>query len=108
MSTPALPSIALMHGGFVDGSGWQAVHDLLVADGYGVAVVQNPTASMDGDVTATKQVLDDLDGPVVLVGHSYGRFVARERTHAGVLYTRRGTRPISLVRPDLGIPTLQV
>jgi pimeloyl-ACP methyl ester carboxylesterase len=78
MSTPTLPNVVLVHGGFVDGSGWQGVHDLLVADGYRVAVVQNPTVSLEGDVAATKQVLDDLDGPVVLVGHSYGGAVVTE------------------------------
>jgi len=77
-STPLLPNIVLVHGGFVDGSGWQGVHELLVAEGYRVAVVQNPTVSLEADVTATKQVLDDLDGPVVLVGHSYGGAVVTE------------------------------
>jgi pimeloyl-ACP methyl ester carboxylesterase len=78
MSTPTLPNVVLVHGGFVDGSGWQGVHQLLVADGYRVAVVQNPTVSLEGDVAATKQVLNDLDGPVVLVGHSYGGVVVTE------------------------------
>lgn len=78
MSNPALPNVVLVHGGFVDGSGWQGVHELLVADGYRVAVVQNATVSLDGDVAATKQVLDDLEGPVVLVGHSYGGVVVTE------------------------------
>ncbi|GAA1287924.1 alpha/beta hydrolase [Pseudonocardia aurantiaca] len=78
MSIPTLPSVVLVHGGFVDGSGWQGVHELLVADGYRVAVVQNPTVSLEGDVAATKQVLDDLGGPVVLVGHSYGGVVVTE------------------------------
>jgi pimeloyl-ACP methyl ester carboxylesterase len=73
-----LPNVALVHGGFVDGSGWQGVHDVLVADGYRVAVVQNPTVSLEGDVAATKHVLDDLEGPVVLVGHSYGGVVVTE------------------------------
>jgi pimeloyl-ACP methyl ester carboxylesterase len=54
------------------------VHDLLADDGYRVAVVQNPTVSLEGDVAATKQVLDDLDGPVILVGHSYGGAVITE------------------------------
>lgn len=78
MSIPTRPNVVLVHGGFVDGSGWQGVHELLVADGYRVAVVQNPTVSLEGDVAATKQVLDDLDGPVVLVGHSYGGVVVTE------------------------------
>ena len=74
----AAASVVLVHGGFVDGSGWQGVHELLVAEGYRVAVVQNPTVSLEADVNATKQVLDDLDGPVVLVGHSYGGAVVTE------------------------------
>ena len=76
-------NVVLVHGGFVDGSGWRSVHDLLAADGYNVAVVQNPTLSLEGDVAATKQVLDDQDGPVVLVGHSYG----------GAVITETGTDP---------------
>ena len=71
-------NIVLVHGGFVDGSGWQAVHDLLTRDGYRVAVVQNPTLSLEDDVAVTKRVIDDLDGPVVLVGHSYGGAVITE------------------------------
>src|SRR5918999_3253183 len=78
MSIPTRPNVVLVHGGFVDGSGWQGVYDRLKADGYNVAVVQNPTVSLEGDVAATKQVLDDLDGPVVLVGHSYGGAVVTE------------------------------
>ncbi|MEU9992507.1 hypothetical protein AB0E10_38060 [Streptomyces sp. NPDC048045] len=60
-------NIVLVHGGFVDGSGWQGVHEHLTADGYRVAVVQNPTLSLAGDVAATHQILDGLDGPAVLV-----------------------------------------
>jgi pimeloyl-ACP methyl ester carboxylesterase len=71
-------NVVLVHGAFVDGSGWRAVYDLLVADGYRVAVVQNPTLSLAGDVAATRQVIDSLDGPVVLVGHSYGGAVITE------------------------------
>jgi len=71
-------NIVLVHGGFVDGSGWQGVYDHLTADGYRVAIVQNPTLSLAGDVTATHQILDGLDGPVVLVGHSYGGAVITE------------------------------
>lgn len=65
-------NVVLVHGGFVDGSGWQAVHRLLTADGFTVKIVQNPTLSLDGDVEATRFILDGLDGPAVLVGHSYG------------------------------------
>ncbi|NMO93068.1 alpha/beta fold hydrolase [Actinomycetospora sp. TBRC 11914] len=78
MSTDTLPNVVLVHGGFVDGSGWRGVHGLLVDEGYRVAVVQNPTVTLAGDVDATRQVLDDLDGPVVLVGHSYGGAVITE------------------------------
>ncbi len=66
------PNVVLVHGGFVDGSGWQGVYDLLTADGYRVDVVQNPTLSLEGDAAATRMVLDRQDGPTVLVGHSYG------------------------------------
>ena len=76
-SSPAA-SIVLVHGGFVDGSGWRAVYDLLTRDGHHVAVVQNPTLTLAGDAAATRQVVDAQDGPVVLVGHSYGGAVITE------------------------------
>jgi pimeloyl-ACP methyl ester carboxylesterase len=56
----------------VDGSGWQSVYQLLKKDGYNVSIVQNPTLSLEGDAEATRQIIDAQDGPVVLVGHSYG------------------------------------
>jgi pimeloyl-ACP methyl ester carboxylesterase len=71
-------TVVLVHGGFVDGSGWQDVYDLLKKDGYDVSVVQNPTLSLEGDVAATKQVIDEQDEPVTLVGHSYGGAVITE------------------------------
>ena len=71
-------NVVLVHGGFVDGSGWQGVHDALTADGFRVAVVQNPTLSLEDDAAVTRRVIDDLDGPVVLVGHSYGGAVITE------------------------------
>src|SRR6201996_4292741 len=71
-------NVVLVHGGFVDGSGWQAVHDALTADGYRVAIVQNPTLSLEDDAAVTRRVIDELDGPVVLVGHSYGGAVITE------------------------------
>jgi pimeloyl-ACP methyl ester carboxylesterase len=93
------PTILLIHGGFVDGSGWQPVHDLLRRDGYDVAVVQNPTMSLENDVAAVNHVLEEFDGPVVLVGHSYG----------GVVITEAGTDPqvsalvyIAAFAPDAG------
>jgi pimeloyl-ACP methyl ester carboxylesterase len=93
------PTILLIHGGFVDGSGWQPVHDLLRRDGYDVAVVQNPTMSLEGDVAVVNHVLEECDGPVILVGHSYG----------GVVVTEAGTHPqvsalvyIAAFAPDAG------
>ncbi|MET7488914.1 alpha/beta hydrolase [Streptomyces sp. NPDC005538] len=74
----AVKNIVLVHGGFVDGSGWQSVYRLLTQDGFNVSVVQNPTLSLEGDVAATHRALDALDGPAVLVGHSYGGAVITE------------------------------
>ncbi len=65
-------NIVLVHGGFVDGSGWEGVHRILTKDGYSVSVVQNPTASLSDDVAVTKRVIAAQNGPVILVGHSYG------------------------------------
>jgi pimeloyl-ACP methyl ester carboxylesterase len=78
-------NVVLVHGGFVDGSGWQDVYNLLKRDGYQVSIVQNPTQSLAGDAAATRQILDLQDGPVVLVGHSYGGAVISEAgTHDSV------------------------
>ena len=71
-------NIVLIHGGFVDGSGWESVYSILKKDGYNVSVVQNPTISLEGDVTATKRILAAQDGPAILVGHSYGGAVITE------------------------------
>lgn len=65
-------NIVLVHGALVDGSGWRGVYDILTRDGYHVSIVQQPLTSLDQDVAATKSVLDQQDGDVVLVGHSYG------------------------------------
>lgn len=93
------PAVVLIHGGFVDGSGWRAVYDRLRAEGHRVAVVQHPTVSLAGDVDAVKHVLDEIDGPAVLVGHSYG----------GVIVTEAGNDPrvtglvyIAAFAPDKG------
>ncbi|HXY30390.1 MAG TPA: alpha/beta hydrolase [Gemmatimonadaceae bacterium] len=72
------PSIVLVHGGFVDGSGWDGVFEILRKVGYNVAVVQNPTISLTGDVAATRSVIKAQSGPVILVGHSYGGAVITE------------------------------
>ena len=79
----AAGTVVLVHGGFVDGSGWQGVYDRLKKDGYKVAVVQNPTLSLEGDVAATNRVIDAQSEPVTLVGHSYG----------GAVITEAGTNP---------------
>jgi pimeloyl-ACP methyl ester carboxylesterase len=71
-------NVVLVHGGFVDGSGWEAVHNILTRDGHHVSIVQNPTLSLADDVTVTRRVIDAQDGPVVLVGHSYGGAVITE------------------------------
>src|SRR4249920_2276636 len=71
-------NVVLVHGGFVDGSGWQGVYDLLKKDGYTVSIVQNPTISLADDVAVTKRTLAAQDGPVILVGHSYGGVVITE------------------------------
>ena len=92
-------NVVLVHGGFVDGSGWQAVYKLLKLDGHRVSVVQNPTVSLQGHVAAARWVLDAQDGPVVLVGHSYGGAVITEAgTHdkvAALVY-------IAAFAPDKG------
>jgi pimeloyl-ACP methyl ester carboxylesterase len=98
MTTGSAPAtIVLVHGGFVDGSGWRPVYDLLTQDGYHVAVVQIPTLTLPGDAAAARLIIDAQDGPVVLAGHSYG----------GAVITQAGTHPkvaalvyISAFAPD--------
>lgn len=83
-------NIVLVHGGFVDGSGWEGVYKTLKRDGYTVAIVQNPTISLAGDVAVTKRTIANQDGPVILVGHSYGGAVITEAGNdpkvAGLVY----------------------
>ena len=74
----ASKNVVLVHGGFVDGSGWQGVYSILSKDGYNVSIVQNPTLSLEGDVEATKRVIDAQGEQVILVGHSYGGAVITE------------------------------
>jgi pimeloyl-ACP methyl ester carboxylesterase len=92
-------NVVLVHGGFVDGSGWQGVYDVLKKDGYKVSVVQNPTTSLADDVAVTKRMLAAQEGPAILVGHSYG----------GVVITEAGNDPkvaalvyIAAFAPDSG------
>jgi len=98
-SSQALKNVVLVHGGFVDGSGWQQVYNILKKDGYQVSIVQNPTLSLADDVAVTKRAIAQQDGPVVLVGHSYG----------GAVITETGTDPkvarlvyIAAFAPDKG------
>ena len=82
---PEARNVVLVHGGFVDGSGWEGVYHALTRDGFNVSIVQNSTVSLDGDVAATHQILDQQDGPTILVGHSYGGAVISEAgTHPDV------------------------
>jgi pimeloyl-ACP methyl ester carboxylesterase len=92
-------NVVLVHGGFVDGSGWEAVYRALKKDGYNVAIVQNPTISLADDVAVTRRVIAAQEGPVVLVGHSYGGAVITEAGNdpkvAGLVY-------IAAFAPDKG------
>ena len=99
MNTNESPTVVLVHGGFVDGSGWQGVYSALTNRGINVAVVQNPTLSLTGDVAATTQVLDQQPGPVVLVGHSYGGVVI---TEAGTHDKVKALVYIAAFAPDKG------
>jgi pimeloyl-ACP methyl ester carboxylesterase len=99
MSNKSVKSVVLVHGGFVDGSGWEGVYKALSRDGYKVSVVQNPTISLADDVAVTKCAIDAAEGDVILVGHSYG----------GVVITEAGTHPkvaglvyITAFAPDKG------
>ena len=96
---PAVKNVVLVHGGFVDGSGWAGVYQMLKRSGYSVSVVQNPTTSLADDVAVTKRALAVLDGPAILVGHSYGGAVITEAGNdpkvAGLVY-------IAAFAPDAG------
>jgi len=98
-SDTALGTIVLVHGGFVDGSGWEDVYRILKKDGYRVSIVQNPTTTLADDVAATKRVIAEQKGPVILVGHSYGGVVITEAGNdprvAGLVY-------IAAFAPDRG------
>src|SRR5258707_11750052 len=72
IASARLVAIVLVHGGFVDGSGWGDVYKILKRDGYNVSIVQNPTVSLADDVAVTKRVIAAQNAPVILVGHSYG------------------------------------
>jgi pimeloyl-ACP methyl ester carboxylesterase len=99
VQSSAALTVVLVHGGFVDGAGWEGVYKLLKKDGYNVSIVQNPTLTLADDVAATRLVIAQAKGPVVLVGHSYG----------GVVITEAGNDPkvaklvyIAAFAPDKG------
>ncbi len=89
-----IKNVVLVHGAWVDGSGWQGVYKILKKDGYNVSIVQNPLSSLADDVAATKRVLAMQDGPVILVGHSWGGAVITEAGNdpqvAGLVYAAAG------------------
>ncbi|MCM4077977.1 alpha/beta fold hydrolase [Paractinoplanes hotanensis] len=99
-----IKNVVLVHGAFADGSGWRGVHDNLTARGYRVTIVQNPLTSLEDDVAATTRVLDRLDGPAILVGHSWGGTVI---TEAGVHPKVAGLVYVSALAPDAGETTSQ-
>jgi pimeloyl-ACP methyl ester carboxylesterase len=94
-----IKNVVLVHGGFVDGSGWEGVYKLLKKDGFNVSIVQNPTISLSGDVAVTQRALAAMNGPSILVGHSYGGVVITESGNhpnvAGLVY-------IAAFAPDKG------
>jgi len=92
-------NIVLVHGAFVDGSGWRPVYDILARDGYRVTIVQQPLTGLDEDVAATNRALDALDGPAILVGHSYGGAII---TEAGTNAHVAGLVYIAAHAPDEG------
>lgn len=104
MAAP-VKNIVLVHGYFADGSGWKSVSDILTHDGYNVAVVQEPETSFDEDVKATTRVVDQQDGPSILVGHSYGGAVITEAGNdskvAGLVY-------VAAFQPDTGESALEL
>jgi pimeloyl-ACP methyl ester carboxylesterase len=97
-------NVVLVHGAFADASGWRGVYDNLTARGYRVTMVQNPLTSLADDVAATTRVLDQQDGPAILVGHSWGGTVI---TEAGVHPKVAGLVYVSALAPDAGETTAQ-
>jgi pimeloyl-ACP methyl ester carboxylesterase len=118
MTSAATVSIVLVHGGFVDGSGWQGVYNALKKDGYNVSIVQNPTISLQDDVAVTRRVIAAQAGQVILVGHSYGGAVITEAGNdpkvASLVYVAafapdRGESVLTLIKdppPDAPVPPI--
>jgi pimeloyl-ACP methyl ester carboxylesterase len=113
-STAVVKNIVIVHGGLMDGSGWEGVYNILKKDGYTVTIVQNPTISLAGDVAVTKRAIAAQNGPVILVGHSYGGAVITEAGNdpkvAGLVYVAafaldKGESVSSLIKdPPPGAP----
>lgn len=106
-------NIVLVHGAWADGSGWRPIYEILKADGYNVRMVQNPLTSLEDDVAATDRVLDRMDGPSILVGHSYGGAVISEAGDhdkvVGLVYVAAfvpdvGESPFGLIPQDPAHP----
>ena len=101
----AAKNIVLVHGALTDGSTWRGVYDILTKDGFQVRVVQQPLTGLADDVAATKRVIDQLDGAVVLVGHSYGGTVI---TVAGADPKVKALVYVAALQPDVGETTNQL
>jgi pimeloyl-ACP methyl ester carboxylesterase len=101
----AVKNIVLVHGANTDGSGWRGVYDILKKDGYHVSVVQEPLTGLSDDVAATQRVIDQQDGPVILVGHSYGGTII---TVAGADPKVRALVYVAALQPDVGETTSQL
>ena len=118
IASAAAVAVVLVHGGFVDGSGWEDVYKILKKDGYNVSIVQNPTLSLSDDVAVTKRVLAKQRMPVILVGHSYGGVVITEAGNdpkvAGLVYVAafapdRGESVATLIKdppPGAAVPPI--
>ncbi len=118
MAKESTMTIVLVHGGFVDGSGWENVYQILKKDGYNVAIVQHPTISLADDVAATRRVIHAQNGPVLLVGHSYGGAVITEAGNdpqvTGLVYVAafapdKGESVSTLIKdppPDAPVPPI--
>src|SRR5271165_2768508 len=98
-SAEPVKNVVLVHGAFADGSGWRAVADILQHDGYSVSVVQEPETTLADDAAATKRVIERVNAPLILVGHSYGGAVI---TEAGNEPQVRGLVYIAAFQPDSG------
>jgi pimeloyl-ACP methyl ester carboxylesterase len=98
-------NIVIVHGAFADGSGWQDVFKILTRCGYNVTIVQNPLTSLEDDVAATQRAIDRQDGPLILVGHSYGGSVI---TQAGNSSKVAGLVYVAAFVPDIGETTLSL